>query len=100
MTRNEILLLRRGGGLWGVAARDVRSVTGSAPQVRILFRGAEAVADEVVGIAPGLVVTPAGAILRRFWPEPCEGLSVHAGRPVVVISSAHLPTALAGREGD
>jgi hypothetical protein len=98
------LLLRRGGGLWGIAnaAVDGLARRGEGFCIAVHGDGGELVADEVVGVVEDLPVRPVAPLVRRFWPEPLAGLAVHGRLPVVVVDPAHLPAILrpAPQEGD
>ncbi len=100
MTEADLLLLRRGGGLWGVATAEVRRLVDHGDGVRVELGDGALLADEVLGVAPRLAVRPPGAVLRRFWPEPCDGIAVHRGSPVVVVDGRRPPNGLAAAEGE
>jgi hypothetical protein len=94
------LLLRRAGGLFGVASRAVRGLTRSGGAFRIEVEAGvpDLLADEVVGVVEALDIRPVAPLVRRFWPEPADGWAVHGGSPVVVVDPRRPPRALA--EGD
>jgi len=48
----------------------------------------------VLGVATGLRLLPAGAVLRRFWPEAACGLGVHGALPLVLIDPLSPPRSL------
>jgi hypothetical protein len=86
------LLLRRGGGLWGLANAEVRGIARRDGGFRVATSGGELAADEVLGVAD-LEVRPA-ALLGRFWPEAAAGLAVVGREPLVVLDPRHPPRAL------
>jgi hypothetical protein len=88
------LLLRRGGGLWGVAHAAVRGLSRQGSGYRVEVGPRPLLADEVVGVVTGLRVRPAVAALRRFWPEAACGLAVHETGPLVIVDPASPPRAL------
>jgi len=97
------LLLRRGGGLFGVASADVLGLSRPNGCFRVETRTGGLTADEVVGVAAELDVSPVAPLVRRFWPEAADGWAIHAGAPVVVVDPRRPPTALAGggsRDGE
>lgn len=94
MSRQGYLLLRRGGGLFGVANADVVGLSRRGALYRIEIRRGRLLADEVVGVVEDLDVRPMTPIARLYWAEPVSGWAVHAGAPVVVVDSARLPHAL------
>jgi hypothetical protein len=88
------LLLRRGGGVWGIANEAVDGLSREGAAYRIAV-GAEALAaDEILGVVEDLRVRPAAPALRRFWPEASAGVAVHAGVPVMVVDPLRPPAAL------
>lgn len=91
MTHEQVLLLRRGGGLWGVLHDAVRTVTRGRDGYRIWLRGRDLTADDVLGVIDGLPVWPAGGALTRFWGETARGLAVHESTPLVVVDPEHPP---------
>ena len=97
------LLLRRGGGLWGIANAAIDGLvrTGADYRIRIGGGGGAALAaDEILGVVEELRVWPLAPAVRRFWPEPAAGLAVHGGEPVVVVDPGRLPAALHFGDGD
>lgn len=88
------LLLRRGGGLWGVANAAVDGLSRRGDGIRVAIAGGELAADEVVGVVEELSVRLAAPVMRRFWPEPFAGLAVHGRQPLVVVDPARLPAVL------
>jgi hypothetical protein len=100
------LLLRRGGGLWGIANAAVDGLAREGRDYRITIAGSagsggsDLVADEILGVVEELRVWPLAPMVRRFWPEPAAGLAVHGREPVVVVDPRRLPAALRSEEGD
>lgn len=94
------LLLRRGGGLWGIANAAVDGLARQGKDYRIAIAGSagsggrELMADEILGVVEELRVWPLAPAVRRFWPEPAAGLAVHGREPVVVVDPGRLPAAL------
>ena len=94
MSEQLLLVLDRGGGRWCMAHSAVRSLTRQAGGYLIATGQGTVAADRVLEAAARLPVRPAGAVIGRYWPEPCLGMAVHEGVPVVVVSAAALPSAL------
>lgn len=102
MTGSErLLLLRRGGGLWGVAQAAVAEVSrrGAGYRLRLIpagegGAGQELAADAVVGVADGMAVRPAGGVLARYWNEAAGGLAVYGTTPLVVVDPERPPSFL------
>jgi hypothetical protein len=94
MSRQGYLLLRRAGGLFGVANADVVGLSRRGGIYRIEVRQGGLLADEVVGVVEDLDVHPMAPIVGLYWAEPVSGWAVHAGSPVVVVDSGRLPHAL------
>jgi hypothetical protein len=96
--RQGYLLLRREGGLFGVASADVLGLSrrGGTYRVEVAERGL--FADEVVGVVENLDVRPLGLLVRRYWPESsgggAVGWAIHGGKPVVVVDARRPPRAL------
>ena len=89
------LVLRRGGATWALAHPDVRGLARRARGgYEVTVAAGTLTADEVVGVATDLRLHPAGAVLRRFWPEAARGLAVHGATPLVLIDAAAPPAAL------
>lgn len=88
------LLLRRDGALWAVAAAAVRGIEQDGGRMRVRLKGVSLAADEVVGVIGNLITSQPGQLLRRMWSEPCAGLAVVDGRPVVVVWPDDPPRAL------
>ena len=91
------LLLRRAGGVWGIANAAVEGLSAWGGGYRIslssLSRSALA-ADEILGVVEHLAVRPSTAVLRRFWAEAPAGLAVYERLPVVVVDPRCPPAAL------
>lgn len=103
--RPGFLLLRRAGGLWGLANAEVQGLARRGGAYRVATAGGELAADEVVGVVPALALRPPARLLGRFWPEAAAGLAlglaVVGGEPVVVIDPRRPPRALvSGQDGD
>lgn len=121
---SAFLVLRRGGAHWALPWQEVRGVArhgtggggggagsagaggGSGDPDGSAEKGAVAggfevrvaagclAADEVLGVVPEMRLHPAGAALRRFWPEAVRGLAVHGRAPVVLIDPQAPPRQL------
>lgn len=103
--RKGFLLLRRGGGLWGIASSAVDSLSRRDGAYRIGVGENAILADEIVGVVDDLPVRPSAGVLGRFWGEPAAGLAIHGELPLVVVDPRRPPGALrpedeAGNEGD
>jgi len=101
MNGQGYLLLRRAGGLFGVASAAVTGLSRQGDSYRVEVARLEVaplLADEVVGVVPSLEVRPLSAAVRRYWPEPAGGWAVHRGEPVVVVDPDRPPRALAEGE--
>ncbi len=94
------LLLRRAGGVWGIASADVEGLASRRGGYRISLGGHALAADEILGVVEDLRVTPPAPVLRRFWPEASAGLAVHGRLPVVVVDPRCPPAALRLDEGE
>lgn len=88
------LLMRRGGGVWGIANATVDGLTWRDGGYRVEAGGGVLVADEILGVVEDLRVQPAGPWLRRFLPVEMAGLAVHGEQPVVVVDPGSPPDAL------
>lgn len=93
------LLLRRAGGVWGIANDAVEGLAWRDGGYRLEVGGAALAADEILGVVEDLRVQPA-PILTRFWPEEPAGLAVHGRLPVVVVDPRRVPAALRPAGGD
>ena len=91
------LLLRRAGGVWGIANEAVDGLAREGAGYRIAVGAETLAADEIVGVVETLRVVPAAA-LARFWPEAAAGMAVHGGVPVVVVDPRRLPAVLRREE--
>jgi hypothetical protein len=88
------LLMRRAGGVWGIANEAVDGLSREGAEYRIAVGAETLAADEIVGVVETLRVRPAAPALLRFWPEAAAGMAVHGGLPVVVVDPRRLPAAL------
>ena len=88
------LLLRRGGGVWGITNAAVEGLARGGEGYRIATRGGALAADEILGVVEDLAVHPTAPVMRRFWPEPSAGLAVHGEVPLVVVDPSRPPAAL------
>lgn len=88
------LLLRRAGGIWGIASAAVEGLTTRGGAYRISVGGGALAADEILGVVDDLRVRAVAPVLRRFWPEAPAGLAVHQRLPVVVVDPLRPPAAL------
>jgi hypothetical protein len=88
------LLMRRAGGVWGIAIGAVEGLARDGAGYRVAAGGAALAADEILGVVTDLRVYPVAPALRRFWPEEPAGVAVHAGVPLVVVDPRRLPAAL------
>lgn len=99
MSAERLVLLRRGGTLWGVAESAVRAVGrpqehGGGYRLRVGSGGEqELAADEVIGVDE-VIVHPAGGVMSTFWSEPAGGLAVHGDTPLVVVDPERPPSFL------
>jgi hypothetical protein len=93
------LLLRRAGGVWGIASAAVDGLAARGDGYRISVGGGALVADEILGVVEELRVRPAAPVVRRFWSEALAGLAVHGRLPVVVVDPRRPPAALLFEEG-
>ncbi|HEX9942615.1 MAG TPA: hypothetical protein VGG03_11390 [Thermoanaerobaculia bacterium] len=94
------LLLRRAGGVWGIASAAVDGLAARNGGYRIAVGDGALAADEILGVVEELSVHPLTAVLRRFWAEAPAGLAVHGRLPVVVVDPRRPPAALRLDEGD
>ena len=94
------LLLRRAGGVWGIANAAVDGLARDAEGYRIATGGGALAADEILGVVEDLAVRPTAPVMRRFWPEPAAGLAVHGELPVVVVDPSRPPAALRLEHGE
>jgi hypothetical protein len=100
----SLLVLDRGGLLWGVDHAAVTGLERSAAGFRIAVAGGALWADRVLGVARELRVLPPSQVVRRFWGPArggqCTGVAVYRGEPVVVIDAALPPEALVFEQGE
>jgi hypothetical protein len=94
------LLLRRAGGVWGIANAAVDGLARDGAGYRIATGGGALAADEILGVVEGLAVHPPAPVMRRFWPEPSAGLAVHGEVPLVVVDPSRPPAALRLEQGE
>jgi hypothetical protein len=88
------LLMRRAGGVWGIANEAVSGLAREGRGYRLTVGGEVLAADEILGVVTGLRVHPAAPALGLFWPEAAMGMAVHGGLPLVVLDPLRLPAAL------
>ena len=92
------LLMRRAGGVWGIANGSVEGLARDGAGYRIAAGGEALAADEILGVVEDLRVWPLAPVVSRFWPQPAAGLAVHGREPVVVVDPARPPAALRADE--
>jgi len=92
-----LLVLDRAGGRWALANEAVRALTRRAGRYLVTTGEGTIAADRVLEVAARLPVRPAGRVVGHYWSEPCLGMAVHEGVPVVVVSPGALPRALRER---
>jgi hypothetical protein len=101
--RRGYLLLRRQGGVWGVANHLVTSlgrsaggdgVGGNGAAYRVGTAAEPLAADEILGVAADLDVRRPARAVARWWPEGSDGCALWSGLPVAVIDPRHPPRAL------
>jgi hypothetical protein len=100
-TRERVLVIRRGGTLFGVAQAAVRDVirpASRAARYRVRLAEEDLSADELVGVIDDLPVWPTGGVMARYWSEPAVGLTVQADTPMVVVDPARPPSFLRSDE--
>jgi hypothetical protein len=88
------LLLRRAGGVWGIASSDVEELAVEDDGYRISASGEAIFADSILGVVVDLRVHPPALVLRRFWPEAVTGLAVYERTPVVMVDPRNPPAIL------
>lgn len=102
--RRGYLLVRRAGGLWGIASSSVASLTrrGGAFRIGVGDNTDETslLADEIVAVVETLEVQPPTGVLHRFWGEPAAGVAVHGELPLVVVDPRRPPQALREQDGE
>jgi hypothetical protein len=97
------LLLRRDGGLFGVASAAVLGLSRRGADYRVEIAdgsgagGGGLLADEVLGVEK-LDVRPLGRLVRRYWPEAAGGWAIHAGAPVVVVDPLRPPLVCSAKQ--
>lgn len=92
--RKGFLLLRREGGLWGIANGAVLGLARRGADFRIAVDGGALAADEILGVVEDLVVRPVAPVVGRFWPEAAAGWAVHAQTPLVIVDPSRPPRVL------
>ena len=100
MSGDELVIIRRGEDLWGIARSAIRSFRQAGAGVLVELDASMVCADQVMGTTTQTEIRPAGALLRRFWPQPCLGLTLFSDRPVVVVDPSVPPSALCAQEGE
>ena len=78
----------------------MRSLRRRGGAFEIAVAGGVLTADEVLEVATELRLLPAGAVLRRFWPEASRGLGVRGLLPLVLIDPSSPPSSLLARQGE
>lgn len=94
MRKPGYLLLKRAGGLWGIANAAVLGLARRDGGFAVTVEGGALVADEILGVVEELGVRPAAPVVRRFWPEASAGVAVHEEVPLVVVDPDRPPRAL------
>jgi len=98
------LLLRRGGGVWGIESDRVTGLakSGDGAAYRVATAALPLAADEILGVAADLEVRPPARAVARFWPAGSDGCAVWSGLPVALVDPLDPPRALrlAAGEGD
>jgi hypothetical protein len=88
------LLLRRAGGLWGIANAAVLGLSRRGGGFAVTVDGGALMADEILGVVEELGIRPAAPVVRRFWPETAAGIAMHGEVPLVVVDPCRPPRAL------
>ena len=88
------LLLRRAGGLWGIASSAIEGLAPEEGGYKISAGGEALFADEILGVVADLRVHPPPPVLRRFWSEAVTGLAVYGRVPVVMVDPRQAPEIL------
>jgi hypothetical protein len=106
--RRGYLLLRRRGGVWGIANARVTSLArhdreargkGAGAAYRVGTEAEPLAADEILGVAAELEVRAPALAVARWWPEGSDGCAVWGGLPVALVDPRHPPHALRLAEG-
>jgi hypothetical protein len=95
LSQRGFLLLRRGGGLWGIANASVLGLArrdGGGFEVTV--DAGALVADEILGVVAELAVRRAAPVVRRFWPEASAGVAMYEEVPLVVVDPDRPPQVL------
>jgi hypothetical protein len=100
------LLLRRGGGVWGIESERVTGLARSPVEggnggggsdgaaYRIVTAAAALAADEILGVAADLDVRRPARAVARWWPAGSDGCAVWSGLPVALVDPLDPPRAL------
>ncbi len=98
------LLLRRGGGVWGIESERVTGLARCADEgadaaaggaaYRVATAAAPLAADEILGVAADLDVRRPAQAVARWWPAGSDGCAVWSGMPVAVVDPLDPPRAL------
>jgi hypothetical protein len=84
----ELVLVRRGGALWGIRTEEVAAVEGRGGRVSLrLAAGGELPADGVVALAHGVAVHAQPESVRRRLPSGVAGLALWHAEPVAVLGA-------------
>jgi hypothetical protein len=84
----ELVLVRRGGALWGVPAAAVAQVESRRGALALrLAAGGELAADGIVGLAHGVAVHRLPGAVRRRMPAEVAGLAIWGAEPVAVFDA-------------
>lgn len=94
MSPQGYLLLRRNGGLWGIANASILGLARKNGSFEVTVAGFALVADEILGVVEDLAIQPAAPAVRRFWPEASAGVAMHGQVPLVVVDPGRPPLAL------
>lgn len=100
-SRRGYLLLRRGGGVWGIANERVTGLAksgGNGAAYQVMTAEAPLAADEILGVAAELTVRPPARAVARFWPAGSDGCAVWSGLPVALVDPLDPPRALRAPE--
>ena len=88
------VVLRRSGGVWALPDGAVLAIGRRGAGLRLETTGRALLADEVIALAQPFAVRRTGGVLAALWRQPCAGVAVFAGTPVVVIDPLAPPQAL------
>lgn len=93
----HLLLVRRGGCLWGLPNNQVRSVSGggSGPApLRVELESATVWADEILRLERNVSVRPMARSIQWAVPPGCAGFALCDLGPVVVVDGQRPPSML------